>query len=55
MTHDEAYNNIAKSISSLSATMADEKGVVRFYGCIKRDKHGGVTFQKFQIVTPKTP
>ena len=52
MTHDEAYNNIAKSIAYLGPTMADEFGVMRFYGCTKRDKNGGVTFQKFKIVSP---
>ena len=52
MTHDEAYNNIAKSIAYLGPTMADKFGVMRFYGCTKRDKNGGVTFQKFRIVSP---
>tara|TARA_R110000744_G_scaffold220467_1_gene339290 strand:- start:756 stop:923 length:168 start_codon:yes stop_codon:yes gene_type:complete len=55
MTHDEAFDNIAKSIAYLSPTMADNNGVLRFYGCTKRDRRGGVTFQKFRIVSPKTP
>lgn len=52
MTHDEAYNNIAKSIAYLGPTMTDKDGVMRFYGCTKRDENGGVTFQKFRIVSP---
>ena len=52
MTHDEAFDNIAKSIGYLGPTMADEEGVMRFYGCTKRDKNGAVTFQKFRIVSP---
>ena len=55
MTHDEAFDNIAKSIGYPGPTMADKEGVMRFYGCTKRDKNGAVTFQKFRIVTPNTP